>query len=47
MLSTSAAKYIDIECYVFKEKIKGQTIKVDHIIIHQMLADDRPSTQRI
>jgi hypothetical protein len=37
--SSGAVKFIDIKCYVVKEKIHGQTIKVGHNRTQQMLAD--------
>jgi hypothetical protein len=37
--SSDAAKYIDIKCYIVKEKIRDQTIEVEHIRTHQMLVD--------
>jgi hypothetical protein len=37
--SSGFAKYIDIKCYIVKEKILDQTIQVEHIRTHQMLAD--------
>jgi hypothetical protein len=37
--SSGSAKYIDIKCYIVKEKILDHTIEVVHIRTHQMLAD--------
>jgi hypothetical protein len=37
--SSGAAKYIDIKCYIVKEKIQDQTIEVEHIRTQHMLAD--------
>ena len=37
--SSGSAKYIDIKCYIVKEKILDHTIQVEHIRTHQMLAD--------
>jgi hypothetical protein len=37
--SSVSSKYIDIKCYIVKEKIHDQTIEVEHIRTHQMLAD--------
>jgi hypothetical protein len=37
--SNGVAKYIAIKCYIVKEKIHDQTIEVEHIRTHQMLAD--------
>ena len=37
--SSGAAKHIDIKFYVVKEKIQGQTIKLEHISTERMLAD--------
>jgi hypothetical protein len=36
---SGAAKYIDIKCYIVKEKIQDKTIEVEHIRTHQMLVD--------
>jgi hypothetical protein len=33
------AKYIDIKCYIVKDKIQDQTIEVEHIRTQQMLAN--------
>jgi hypothetical protein len=37
--SSGSAKYIDIKCYIVKEKILDHTIQVEHIRTHQMLVD--------
>jgi hypothetical protein len=37
--SSGSTKYIDIKCYIVKEKILNHTIQVEHIRTHQMLAD--------
>jgi hypothetical protein len=37
--SSGTAKYIDIKCYIIKEKIQDQTIEVEHVRTQQMLAD--------
>jgi hypothetical protein len=37
--SNGAAKFIYIKCYVVKEKIQDQIIKVEHIRTRQILAD--------
>jgi hypothetical protein len=48
--SSEATKFIFIKCYVVKEKIQDQTIKVEHIRTQHMLVDSltkKPSTQHI